>query len=574
MLRIAIYRCSKGPPARHNPLQGANAIVYKQVDYLIVGGGSAGCALAARLSEDPTSTVLLLEAGPRDSHPLHHVPAGYILLSPRYTWGYSSTPQQHAGNRSIELQQGKLLGGGSSVNAMVVIRGTPRDYDEWAESFGCRGWAYRDVLPYFIRSESNADFADEFHGTGGPLGVARVVPHALTEAFVRAAEQAGIPHNADFNGPQLAGSGFYQSSIRNARRSSTSVAYLRPALRRPNLTVRSGVTVHRVVIESGRAVGVQIAEEGRLTTIRAEREVIVTAGAVGSPKLLLLSGIGPAAQLHDLGIPCVLDLPGVGRNLQDHARIDLHYELNGPHSLDRYKSRSARALLGLEYLLLRRGIAASNNLDGGGFWWSDRSDPDPNIQFFFVPLSGGVPYPNGCSMNFYELRPRSRGTVRLRSADPLEQPLIDPNYFADPRDLDRTVAGIEVCRSIMRQPAMAALIRREYLPGPHLSRPEELARYAREIVGTGYHLVGSCRMGVDQDAVVTPELRVRGIAGLRVCDSSVMPKLISGNTNAPSIMIAEKAADLIADRPPECARAGYGGQSSSGNAATDPVELT
>ena len=419
---------------------------------------------------------------------------------------------------------------------MVVIRGTPRDYDEWAESFGCRGWAYRDVLPYFIRSESNADFTDEFHGTCGPLGVARVVPHALTEAFVRAAEQAGIPHNADFNGPQLAGSGFYQSSS-----------------------------------------GVQIAEEGRLTTIRTEREVIVTAGAVGSPKLLLLSGIGPAAELHRLGIPCGLDLPGVGRNLQDHARIDLHYELNGPHSLDRYKSRSARALLGLEYLLFRRGIAASNNLDGGGFWWSDRSDPDPNIQFFFVPLSGGVPYPHGCSMNFYELRPRSRGTVCLRSADPLAQPLIDPNYFADPRDLDRTVAGIEVCRSIMRQPAMAALIRREYLPGPHLSRPEELARYAREIVGTGYHLVGSCRMGVDRDAVVTPELRVRGIAGLRICDSSVMPKLISGNTNAPSIMIAEKAADLIGGRrPPERASAGGAGQrqSSPGNAATDPVELT
>jgi choline dehydrogenase-like flavoprotein len=551
--------------------------VHKQIDYLIVGGGSAGCALAARLSEDPTSAVLLLEAGPRDSHPLHHVPAGYILLSPRYTWGYSSTPQRHAGNRSIELQQGKVLGGGSSVNAMVVTRGTPRDYDAWAETFGCRGWAYHDVLPYFIHSESNANFTNEFHGTGGPLGVSRVVPHPLTEAFVRATEQAGIPHNPDFNGPQLAGSGFYQASIRNGRRSSASVAYLRPALRRPNLTVRTGVTVHRLALESGRAVGVQIAEGGRLTTIRAVREVIVTAGAVGSPKLLLLSGIGPGAELHRLGIPCVLDLPGVGHNLQDHARVDLHYELNGPHSLDRYKTRSARVLLALQYLLFRRGVGASNNLDGGGFWWSDRSDPDPNIQFFLVPVGAGVPYSHGCSMNFYELRPRSRGSVRLRSADPLEHPLIDPNYFAETRDLDRTVAGIEVCRSIMGQPAMAPLIRREYLPGPHLSRPEELARYAREIVGTGYHLAGSCRMGVDQEAVVTPELRVRGIAGLRICDSSVMPTLISGNTNAPAIMIAEKAADLIAGRgPPEYAGTAPAAlrRPAPGTAAKDPVDLT
>ncbi|MFZ0498944.1 MAG: GMC family oxidoreductase N-terminal domain-containing protein [Steroidobacteraceae bacterium] len=522
--------------------------MHKQFDYVIVGGGSAGCALAARLSADPATSVLLLEAGPRDTHPLHHVPAGYFALGRRYTWGYHSTPQVHACDRSVELPQGRMMGGSSSVNAMVMVRGVPRDYDDWARVHGCAGWSYRDVLPYFIRSESNDTFSNEFHGNDGPVGVSRVMPHSLTQSFVRAAQQSGIPYNADFNGAQLAGCGFYQTSIRDGRRSSTSVAYLRPALGRPNLTARSDINVLRIVIERGRAIGVQITEAGRLTTIHAEREVIVTAGAVGSPKLLLLSGIGPAADLQRLGIQPTLDLPGVGCSLQDHARVDLHYELNGHYSLDRYKKPFALALLGLEYLLFRRGVIASNSLDGGGFWWSERQGPDPNMQFFFVPLSAGVPYRHGCSMNFYELRPRSRGSVRLRSSDPLAPPLIDPNYLAEQADLEHTVAGLEVCRDIMRQPAMAKLISREYAPAPELRSREELAQYARRMVDTGYHLVGSCRMGIDDSAVVTPDLRVRGISGLRVCDSSVMPAIVSGNTNAAVIMIGEKAADLIIGR--------------------------
>lgn len=524
--------------------------MHNQFDYVIVGGGSAGCTLAARLSEDPNARVLLLEAGPRDSHPLHHVPAGYFILGQRYGWGYHSTPQQHADNRSVELPQGQVLGGSSSVNAMVVVRGVPKDYDDWARIHGCTGWTYHDVLPYFIRSEANDTFSDEFHGTDGPLSVSHVVPHSLTQAFVRAAQQSGIPYNADFNGAHLAGSGFYQTSTRGGRRCSTAVGYLRPALGRPNLTVRSGATALKVVVENQRAVGVQIAAGRTLTTIRAEREVIITAGAVGSPKLLLLSGIGPAEHLSQLGIATVLDLPGVGCNLHDHARVDLFYELNGRHSLDRYKKPIGLLMLGLEYLIYRRGVLASNSLDGGGFWWSDRSEADPNIQFFFVPLSGGVPYRHGCSMNFYELRPRSRGTLRLRSSDPQAQPLIDPNYFAEQTDLERTVSGIEVCRDIMRQPAMVKLIHREYTPGPGLRTREELAQYARSVVGTGYHLVGSCRMGIDDGAVVTPDLSVRGISGLRVCDSSIMPAIVSGNTNATVIMIAEKTADLITGRTP------------------------
>lgn len=519
-----------------------------QVDYLIVGAGSAGCVVAARLSEDPSATVLLLEAGPRDANPLHHVPAGYSMLGQRYMWGYHSTPQLQACNRSVILPQGRVLGGSSSVNAMAVVRGVPRDYDDWVRVYGCEGWAYSDVLPYFIRSECNDTFSDEFHGTDGPLGVSQVTPHLLTRAFVRAAQQSGIPYNPDFNGSKLAGCGFYQTSIRNSRRCSTSVAYLRPALGRCNLTVRSGVTALKIVVENGRAVGVQIADRSGATVIRAQREVIVAAGAVGSPKLLLLSGIGPARELERLGIRCELDLPGVGENLHDHPRIDLFFELEGRYSLDRHKTPLGLLTVVLEYLLYRGGVCASNGLNGGGFWWSDRGEPDPNIQFFFVPLAGSVPYRDGCWVNFYELRPRSRGTVRLRSADPLAQPLIDPNYFAEQMDLDRTIGGIELCRSIMRQPAMEKVIRREFAPGPRIRTPEQLAEYARNAVATGFHLVGTCRMGVDENAVVTPDLRVRGLTGLRVCDSSIMPAVVSGNTNAPVIMIAEKAADLITGR--------------------------
>ena len=520
--------------------------MHKPFDYIIVGGGSAGCTLAARLSEDPRVRVLLLESGPRDRHPLHHVPAGYFLLGRRYMWGYYSAPVASADQRAIELPQGRLLGGGSSVNAMVFIRGTAGDFDQWADRYGCTGWSYKDVLPYFIRSESNTTFSNEFHGNSGPVGISHVVPHALTQAFVRAAQQSGIPYNADFNGARLAGSGYYQINIRDGRRCSTAVAYLRPALRRRNLRLLSGATVLRIVQERGRAVGVQLAADNGPETLRAEREVILTAGAVGTPKLLLLSGIGPAEELERLGIAVRHDLPGVGRNLQDHARVDLLYELNGEHSLDRHKKPVSLAMLALQYLLYRQGPCASNSLDGGGFWWSHAcQDSDPNIQFFFVPLSSDVPYRHGCSMNFYELRPRSRGTVRLRSVDPRDKPLIDPNYFAEPVDLARTVAAFEVCRSIMRQPAMASLIHREYAPGAAVTGPDALARYARSAVGTGYHLAGSCRMGSDAQAVVGPDLRVRGIPGLRICDAAVMPSLVSGNTNATVIMIAEKAADLI-----------------------------
>jgi choline dehydrogenase-like flavoprotein len=515
------------------------------VDYIIVGGGSAGCVLAARLSEDPHCSVLLIEGGPKDRNPLIHMPAGYCGFRRTFDWGYRSVPLKSANNRSIELPQGRVLGGSSSVNAMVYTRGTPRDYDGWAAKHGCTGWSFGDVLPYFRRSETNTTFANEFHGDSGPLGVSDVVPDPLTLGFVRAAQQAGIPYNADFNGATQEGCGLYQATIQKGRRSSTAVAYLGMGKGRKNLRVRTDITVHKVLIEAGRAVGVSYLDQGRLVSLRANREVILTAGAVGSPKLLLLSGVGPARALETLGIPVVQDLPGVGQNLHDHAKVDLFYELNGPHSIDRYKHVFRAAMAGLEYLLTKRGPVASNFVDGGAFWWSDWREKDPNLQFFFVPMSNDVPYRNGCSMNYYTLRPRSRGSVTLASADPGAPPLIDSNPLEDPYDLEHTIEGVKICQSIMSQPAMMRFLRREHAPGPEVRTTAQYADYVRNMLQTGYHLVGSCKMGVDAQAVVGPDLRVRGISCLRVCDASVMPEVVSSNTNGPAIMIGEKAADLI-----------------------------
>ncbi|MGO9994714.1 MAG: GMC family oxidoreductase [Steroidobacteraceae bacterium] len=515
------------------------------VDYIIVGGGSSGCVLAARLSEDPKCSVLLIEGGPKDRNPLLHMPAGYCVFRRTFDWGYRSVPLRSANNRSIELPQGRVLGGSSSVNAMVYTRGTPRDFDSWATKHKCNGWSFRDVLPYFRRSETNTTFANEYHGDSGPLGVSDVVADPLTLGFVRSAQQAGIPYNADFNGASQEGCGLYQATIRNGRRCSAAVAYLGMAKGRKNLRVRTDVTVHKVLLKGGRAIGVSYLEKGRPIDVYADQEVILSAGAVGSPKLLMLSGIGPASDLERLGIPVVQNVPGVGQNLHDHAKVDLFYELNGAHSIDQYKHVYRAVMAGIEYLVFNRGPVASNFVDGGAFWWSDWQEKDPNLQFFFVPMSSDVPYKNGCSMNYYNLRPRSRGSITLASADPDARPLIDSNPLADPYDLDHTIEGAKICQSIMSQPAMMRFLRREYAPGEQVKTKAQYADYVRNMVQTGYHLVGTCKMGIDEGAVVGPDLRVRGVASLRVCDASIMPEIVSANTNGPAIMIGEKAADLI-----------------------------
>lgn len=529
-------------------------------DYVIVGSGPAGCVLASRLSEDPEVRVLLLEAGPKDRHPYIHMPAGFAKLTGTIgNWGWSTTPQPHLGNRAMWYPQGKVLGGGSSINAQIYTRGNAADYDAWAGEAGCPGWSYADVLPYFRRAEDNERFADAFHGNGGPLGVSDPIrPLPVSKVFLRAAQQAGLPFNPDFNGARQEGCGLYQMTQRGGRRCSAAVGYLRPVLGRLNLAVRTGVHVTRVVVEGGRAVGVElVAGRGKAPEVaRAEREVIVTAGAIGSPRLLMLSGIGPADEVRGAGIAPLHDLPEVGQNLQDHIDVYVISELQGGlRSYDPYASLPGMARAGLRYLLLGDGPVTSNLIDAGGFWYADPAARSPDIQMHFVLGSGleaGVEKlkSDGVTLNTAFLRPRARGTVTLSCADPLAPPRIDPNYWGDPCDRAMSIRGFRLAREIMAQPAFRPFIRAERLPGPECQSDDEIAAYATRSGKTDYHPIGTCRMGSDARSVVDLELRVRGIDALRVCDSSVMPLLVSSNTNAPTIMVAEKAADIIRGRDP------------------------
>jgi choline dehydrogenase-like flavoprotein len=408
--------------------------------------------------------------------------------------------------------------------------------------------------------EDNERLCNEYHGVGGPLGVSDLISvNELTKAFVIAGQQAGLPYNGDFNGATQEGVGVYQVTQKNGRRCSAAVGYLREARSRRNLQVKTGCFVTRIVIESGRAVGVEYAEgeaRGNLVLARAAREVIVTAGAIGSPRLLMLSGIGRAADLERAGVRPVHALDGVGQNLQDHFDIDIVYELNGPYSLDKYAKKHMMLMAGLEYKLFNKGPVTSNIAEGGAFWYSDKSVPTPDLQFHFLPGAGveagvpPVPSGSGCTLNSYFLRPKSRGSVTLASADPAAAPVIDPAYIRDPHDLKAAVEGIRLSREIMSQDAFRKYIKREHFPGPAVRSQADYENYAREYGRTGYHPVGTCKMGVDERSVVDPQLRVHGVEGLRVADSSVMPRIVSSNTNAPTLMIAEKASDLIRGRTP------------------------
>ena len=532
----------------------------EEFDFIIVGAGSAGCVLANRLSVDPKTRVLLLEAGGSDFNFWVKMPIGYgkTFYHPKMNWRYLTEVVPGIGNRPSYWPRGKVIGGSSSINAMVYVRGQYEDFDSWA-ALGNPGWAASDILPVYKRMENNLAGADQWRGSGGPLTITNMTgsTHALADDYLKSAEAAGIPFNPDYNGEKQDGASIYQITMRDGLRCSSADAYLRPACKRPNLEVRTGAQVTRLVFEGDPAPSVEYMREGKRVTVRANREVILSAGAVNSPQILMLSGIGDGAKLSGHGIETNYNLPQVGQNLQDHLGFDYVYEANCLTLNDVLRPLHRRMAVGLQYLATRKGPLSLSINQAGGFVRTDESRQRPNIQLYFSPLSYTRAIPgkralmradffSGFMLGTSNCHPLSRGEIDLRSADPFASPVIRPNYLSDERDLDELVQSARILRKIAAEQPLAGKIIREITPGPDTETDEEMAADIRARSGSVFHACGTCAMGPDpKKSVVGPRLRVHGVPGLRVVDASIFPLITSGNINAPSIMVGERGADFI-----------------------------
>ncbi len=531
----------------------------RNFDYIIVGGGSAGCVLASRLSENAGQRILLLEAGGADRHPLISIPLAmrFVSQNPALRWDFETEPEPHANNRRLTPPRGRVLGGSSSINAMIYARGNPLDYDQWRQ-LGLEGWGYADVLPYFKRSEDSWRGGDDYHATGGPLKTSPLgLDSPLYDLFSTSAEKLGFPKSSDYNGAEPEGVARPDMTIGNGRRASTARVFLRPAMKRPNLRVETGALGHRVLVEGGRAVGVEYGQGGQVLSATAEREVILAGGSYNSPQLLLLSGIGPADELKALGIEPVLDRAQVGKNLHDHVNAVSSFDLGKPVSLDSLLRFDRISLSALRWSLFHSGPLANFPTSCVCFLRVHEQSERPDLEFLISPVwpdarmwFPGIRKPVGhrFTNRMAVLHPRSRGALTLRSSDPRAMPRILWNLFDDPADLDTLKKGMKTMRAIYATPPLADVVDKELSPGPAVKTEAEIEEWLRDNCQTAQHPAGTCRMGADQDSVVDEKLRVRGIDGLRVADCSIMPDVVGSNTNAPTIMIAEKAANMIQDR--------------------------